>query len=599
MTIKPRRLALFLWCFAAPLIAFLVYTVVVPESPPSASLPNIVFILTDDQDVHMNSLEYMPYLKAHITDRGTLFRRHYCTVALCCPSRVNLWTGKAAHNTNVTDLAPPFGGYPKFVEQGFNNDYLPIWLQAAGYNTYYVGKLFNSHTVSNYDNPHAGGWTGSDFLLDPYTYEYWNATMQRNHDSPESYEGQYSTDVIAEKAFGFLQDALIDDKPFFLTIAPTAPHSNVANYQQSPPRPAERHKDLFRDAVVPRNPNFNPEIASGVSWISRLPRQTQEIVDYNDDWYRNRLRTLQAVDEMVDGLVKRLEDAGILDRTYLVYSTDNGYSIGQHRRQPGKQCAFEDDINVPLIVRGPGVPEGHISDAVSSHTDLAPTFLNLAGVDEVELKKYRLDGAAITLAPSTSSSSQEHVNVEMWGIILSEGKYGYVLYNNHTYKALRVIGDGYSLLYTIWCTGEHELYDLVQDPWEMNNLFNANSEEAFSIFPAGISTASRPNFDRAAEQAPISSYTHTQTTISRLIPRLDALLIVLKTCQEDQCRWPWETLHPGGGVQSLSDALASHYDAFYSTRPKVAYDACERGYIKSSEGVMWDGRLDFDNWLRD
>ena len=71
--------------------------------------PNIIFILTDDQDARMDSLSFMPYVQKHLISRGTLFQRHYCTVALCCPSRVNLWTGKAAHNTNVTDVNPPYG----------------------------------------------------------------------------------------------------------------------------------------------------------------------------------------------------------------------------------------------------------------------------------------------------------------------------------------------------------------------------------------------------------------------------------------------------------------------------------------------------------
>ena len=145
-------------------------------------------------------------------------------------------------------------------------------MQEAGYDTYYVGKLFNAHTVDNYASPYPAGFTGSDFLLDPYTYEYLNATMQRNRDPPVSYEGQYSTDVIAAKAFGFLDQALKRRKPYFLTIAPTAPHSNVniksniidGNFSehsvtQSPPIPAERHKHLFEDVVVPRTPNFNPD----------------------------------------------------------------------------------------------------------------------------------------------------------------------------------------------------------------------------------------------------------------------------------------------------------------------------------------------------
>jgi arylsulfatase A-like enzyme len=129
----------------------------VPISAPpvsSPSRPNIVFILTDDQDLHLNSLDYTPLTKKHLLDKGTFFRRHFCTVALCCPSRVSLWTGKAAHNTvwpisvhggmysllilskNVTDVFPPYGGYPKFVAQGLNENFLPVWLQEAGYNTY-------------------------------------------------------------------------------------------------------------------------------------------------------------------------------------------------------------------------------------------------------------------------------------------------------------------------------------------------------------------------------------------------------------------------------------------------------------------------------
>lgn len=71
--------------------------------------PNIVFVLTDDQDLHMQSLDYMPFVQQHLIDQGTSFRKHFCTTALCCPSRVSLWTGKAAHNTNVTDVTPPHG----------------------------------------------------------------------------------------------------------------------------------------------------------------------------------------------------------------------------------------------------------------------------------------------------------------------------------------------------------------------------------------------------------------------------------------------------------------------------------------------------------
>ncbi|KAJ9616916.1 hypothetical protein H2200_000636 [Cladophialophora chaetospira] len=510
-----------------------------------------------------------------------------------------MWTGKAAHNTNVTDLHPPWGGFPKFVSQGFNDAYLPIWLQEAGYNTYYVGKLFNAQSTSNYNKPHAAGWRGSDFLLDPYTYEYYNATFQRNHEHPVNYEGQYSTDVVAEKAFGFLQDALEESSPFFLTIAPTAPHSNVhiadGQAEQSMPRPAKRHEHLFQHAKVPRNPNFNPDMTGGASWLLTLPKQNQSNVDYNDEWYRNRLRTLQAVDEMIDQLVNRLKQSGVLENTNIFISTDNGYSIGQHRRQPGKQCAFEEDINIPLLVRGPGVPQGFKTPIVTSHVDLAPTFLELAGVSQDEQARYELDGSAIPLKSENLISSpqswpQEHVNVEMWGIIQSEGKYGFVLYPNHTYKALRIVGEGYDLLYTVWCSNEHELYDLTDDPWQMNNIFNESSR-LFGVGPRTSSLDSMLSASTELKQVFLNG--NATTTISQLISRLDALLLVLKTCKMDECRLPWLSLHPTGDVLSLRDALDPRFDDFYDTRPKVHYERCERGYIPESEGAMWDGRMSF------
>lgn len=273
------------------------------------SRPNIVFILTDDQDLHLNSIEYMPFLKKHIIEHGTFYKRHFCTTALCCPSRTTIFTGKNAHNTNVTNVVPPYGGYPKFISQGLNDKYLPVWLQESGYETYYTGKLFNAHSVDNYHSPHAAGWTASDFLLDPFTYWYMNSTYQRNQDAPVSFEGQHSVDVLAAKALGLLDEAFETGKPFFLGVAPVSPHANIwaPNFKDgghsdlekvefSPPVPAERHANLFEGAKVPRTENFNPDKPSGASWIRKLPKQSLETVDYNDHFYLQRLRALQSVD---------------------------------------------------------------------------------------------------------------------------------------------------------------------------------------------------------------------------------------------------------------------------------------------------------------
>jgi arylsulfatase A-like enzyme len=270
-------------------------------------------------------------------------------------------------------------------------------------------------------------------LLDPFTYQYLNSTYQRNKDPPVRHEGEHTTDVLANKAYGFLEDAIAEEKPFFLTIAPVAPHSNVKfeglpkpggdfEAEFGPPIPAARHAHLFPDAKVPRTANFNPKEPSGVNWVQKLPRQSSENIDYNDEFYRARLRALQGVDELVDGVVSRLENHGILDNTYIIYSTDNGYHIGQHRLQPGKECGFEEDINIPLIIRGPGVPKNATTEIVTTHTDLAPTILALIGTH----LRADFDGEVIPTTKKAIDSAtlnrHEHVNVEYWGFALGEGK---------------------------------------------------------------------------------------------------------------------------------------------------------------------------------
>ncbi|KAH7333145.1 arylsulfatase [Rhexocercosporidium sp. MPI-PUGE-AT-0058] len=537
------------------------------------SKPNIVFVLTDDQDVHLASLDYMPFVKKHFLDKGTYFNKHYCTTAVCCPSRVTLWTGKAAHNTNITDVNPPYGGYPKFVTQGFNEAYLPVWLQQAGYNTYYTGKLFNVHTVDNYNKPYAAGFTGSDFLLDPYTYNYLNSTFQHTDETPRSYEGEYVTDVLAQKAYGLLDEAVEADNPFFLTIAPIAPHANIQmngsvlddghTFEFGSPVSAKRHEHLFKDVKVPRTASFNPDTPSGANWLLELKQQNRTNVDYNDHFYRQRLRALQAVDEMVDGLLQRLEAHGIMDNTYIIYSSDNGFHIGQHRLQPGKSCGYEEDINIPLIIRGPGVAANHTTDIVTTHMDLAPTFFDLLGIPQ----RDDFDGTAIPVTKAGIELAQqrrrEHVNVEYWGFAGGEGKYDHdILHENNTYKAIRILGPGYNLYYSIWCNNEHELYDMDVDPSQMNNLLSGSPQISSTI--AGL-------------------------PMHKVVARLDSLLFVLKSCKGFTCQQPWKSLHPKGDVLTLEDALSARFDQFYEVeQQRVEYNFCSNGYLIDAEGAMWE-----------
>ncbi|KAJ2997326.1 hypothetical protein NUW58_g683 [Xylaria curta] len=401
-----------------------------------------------------------------------------------------------------------------------------------------------------------------DFLLDPFTYWYMNSTYQRNRDPPVSYEGQHTVDVLAGKAIGFLDEAFDAGKPFFLGIAPVAPHSdiqspafkhgnhsNLTEVQFSPPIPAKRHAHLFPKAKVPRTPNFNPDKPSGASWIRNLRKQGPEVIEYNDNFYVQRLRALQSVDELVDSLVRRLENLGILDDTYVIYSTDNGYHIGQHRLNPSKQCSFEEDINIPLIIRGPGVPEAFETDIVTTHTDLAPTLLHIAGAPE----RSDFDGLAIPLTQAgldqAKDERHEHITVEHWGFASNEGRildWYPRLYVNNTYKAMRVVGKSYNLHYQVWCNNEHELYDLTTDPGQMVNLLHPDERLHSTLL---------------------------SLPLDKVVQRLDSLLFVLKSCRAQTCIHPWRALHPGGDVETLKDALSLRFDEFYQKRAeRIKFD---------------------------
>lgn len=438
--------------------------------------------------------------------------------------------------------------------------------------------MFNAHTVDNYDSPFIKGFNGSDFLLDPYTYSYLNSTYQRNHDAPVSYEGQNSADVIAGKAMGFLDDAIaaVDQQPFFLGVAPVSPHSNVDPNLSgfSVPIPPARFANLFPDVQVPRSPNFNPDAASGVSWISRLPQRNESEIAYFDHFYRQRLRTLQTVDELVDAIVKRLEEAQLLDSTYIAFSSDNGFHIGQHRLPPGKECAFEEDIRVPFYLRGPGIPENHIESAVTTHIDLAPTFFEIAGL---ELRKD-FDGTPIPLYRNGHAHGiqypkirHEHVAVEYWGRALSEGTYGFDQKTfqvvNNTYKAVRIVGRGYNLLYAVWCSNEHELYDLNSDPYRLTNLY-----------PSSSSATTKPSQQQLLGR-----------DVQDVVRRLDALVLVLKSCKGSVCVLPWNELHvtSKNDIRTLQDALHPKFDQWFEQLPTVEFSWCALGYLIEAEGPQF------------
>ena len=365
-----------------------------------------------------------------------------------------------------------------------------------------------------------------------------------------------------------LDTAVQSGKPWFMTVAPASPHTgiNASTGVSYFPIPQDKWADAFPDAVVPRTPNWNPDkMEMGASWLLNAPQQNQSIVDQLDDMYRRRIRCVAGLDEMVGQLIDALDDYGILENTHVIYTSDNGYHIGQHRMGPGKKQGWETDVNIPMLWRGPGIAANHTSYAVSTHTDLAPTFLNLFGLDQ----RTNADGRPMPEIVDTNEKPGEHINIELWGSaapyevapLLDLGS-AIPGYQNNTYKGLRIISDDYSLYYSVWCTNEHELYDMSQDNYQNVNLL-PNTLDITKV-PSDTTYIGRP--------------------LCQVVSRLDTLLMVLKTCTGKECTNPWEILHPQGDVENLADALDSKFDDYYAAQPKVEFTACMQGYIKQYEG---------------
>ncbi|KAI0160569.1 arylsulfatase [Xylariaceae sp. FL1272] len=540
-----------------------------------AQRPNIVFIMTDDQDLHLGSVHHQPVLKKGLAEKGTTFSKHYVTVAKCCPSRASLLRGQAGHNTNITEVSAPGGNYDKWLISGQNEDYLPHWLIAAGYNAEYIGKIMNGYNTANYQNA-PKGWTYIQTAVDDYTYEYNNVAFSLNGETPISYPGYHQSDVIRAMAIDRIDKLSAQDKPFFLGISPTTPHVELGGGKW--PVPPVRYENEFPDLKAPRTENWNPDDSfqsQKVSWIKNLELLNQTSIDRLDGLYRARAQSLLGVDDIIEDVIAKLVEKQIIDNTYVIYTSDNGWHIGNHRISAGKSLHYREDSNVPFYVRGPGVPANETSDLPGSHLDLASTFLDIAGLSPEDSAYPRfLDGHSLLpnwksprdelkQCPATGGG-HEVINVEYWGIGEEESPWGSIQHEGNSYKTLRIVRpDGGTYLYSRWCSGETELYDTASDPAELTNL------------------ALNPDDD-----------------MSRLLSRLNALLMAAKSCAEDTCRNPWSLLQPeperrAVDVQTnltitcLEQALEPQFDDFFDSVPQVAFGQCMRYQYRPNEVPYW------------
>lgn len=409
--------------------------------------PNILVIMTDDQTV--SDMKVLPKTRALLGEQGTTFVNSFVSYPLCCPSRSTFLTGQLARNHGVVQNSGPHGGYQRLD----HTSTLPVWLQEAGYYTVHIGKYLNNYGV---DSPEAPpGWSRWFGLIDPSTYRMYGYTVSVDG-VPVTRGGgtrEYQTDVLAGEAEKVLRARAGAGSPFFMTVAPIAPHLERINGVQVAPRPAPRYKGRFAHEAFPAKPSFNePDVADKPAHIRRLPVLSKARAARQMSFYRARLASLLAVDDLVERLVRALGETGQLGRTVILFTSDNGFLLGEHRIPDQKYYPYEESIRVPLIVRGGGFPVGATAGQLVSNVDLAPTILALAGAQAGR----EMDGRPLLPLALDPEEGQGRT-------LLIEGVGAGV--DKPSYQAVR----DERWLYVEYPGGDRELYDLQQDPMELHS----------------------------------------------------------------------------------------------------------------------------------
>lgn len=410
--------------------------------------PNVLVILTDDQT--LESMRVLEKTQRLLGKQGTAFANAFVSYPVCCPSRATLLTGQYAHNHKVMANKPPDGGYGRLD----HSNTLPVWLREAGYETAHVGKYLNG-----YRGPEVPpGWSHWFGLADPSTYELYGYTVI-DGGKPVRFghaEEDYQTDVLAAKAEEILREM---DEPFFLSVAPVAPHLERSDEtgKGTAPRPAPRHLGRFANEPLPPGASFDEaDVRDKPPHIQKLRPLGEARKARILRTYRSQLESLLAIDDLVERLVDTLEETGRLDRTVILFTSDNGFFHGQHRIPEGKLLPYEEAIHVPLIVRGGGFPAGATARQPVSNVDLAPTIVALAGATA----RRKMDGRDLLPVALDPSIGQDRA---LFFEVLSRNK------SRPSYEAVRTS----RWMWIEYRNGSRELYDMQADPLQLQSRHKA------------------------------------------------------------------------------------------------------------------------------
>lgn len=418
------------------------------------SKPNIVFISADDMT--LDELRYLPRVRELLGDAGVRFSNFTAPQPLCCPSRAQMLTGQYAQNNGVRSNAGPFGGYAQLRPETA----LPVWLQDADYQTAMVGKYLNGYHDSTAEaNGREVGWDHWDPTIHG-VYEYFGYTQYNDGDPIRPTE--YHTDYVAQKSADLVADMADDGSPFFLWTSFVGPHGTYPVKDEDsgrfPPVVAPRHLGLYPGLTARSRlkPSFNePDMSDKPPYLARRKRIPAKQMDFLQ---RARAQALAAVDEGVAAIVDSLRASGVASNTLIVFTSDNGYLLGEHRFQ-GKILAYDEAVRVPLLMSGLDLPAGVVSSQSAAMIDLAPTFAALAGATPL----VEVDGRVIDARRGTDTDVADYrtLVVQAGASTLTKSTSGWLFRGVRTPRYTYISYEK---------NGFEELYDRRRDPFELRNM---------------------------------------------------------------------------------------------------------------------------------
>lgn len=431
-------------------------------SGSGSNRPNVVFVLTDD--LSWNLVRYMPHVVA-MERHGLTFARYFVTDSLCCPSRTSIYTGQFPHNSGVFSNTGPGGGFSAFLAHKDEKKTFATVLQSRGYQTGFFGKFLNGYNPAAasegqrpYIPPGWSAWAAAD--RHGYAEYGYHLAVGREVGSYGSGPRSYLTSVLSTKASQFIAAASKAKQPFFAEVSTFSPHRPFV------PAPTDLTK--FGGVQAPQTPAFGRAVRHAPGWLAKVPPLTAAAKSRLNKDFRLRVRDVQSVDRMIAHLENEIRALGVANNTYFVFSSDNGLHLGEHDLRRGKQTAFDTDINVPLIVTGPGVPAGKNTTDLTQNIDLAPTFESIAGgTPSANVDGHSLLGLLHGVSPPSWRTA---VLIEHHGQVAAHGDPDFQPVNAGdppSYEAMRTN----QYLYVEYKTGQREYYDLIADPNELNNRY--------------------------------------------------------------------------------------------------------------------------------